>query len=144
MQAEKNFIRRMIESLYHISEPCEAGVQRRSYTPAYRQGVDFVKEVMKQEGLHVREDAVGNLFGSFKGEVSLPAIYTGSHLDTVRCAGGFDGIAGVVCGIETARMIRKSGIPLRHPFTVFGTVEEEGTRFDQVVLGSKFMSGVFG
>jgi len=50
-------------------------------------------------------------------------------LDTVRCAGSFDGIAGAVCALEAARMIKENGVPLRHSFEVIGTMAEEGTRF---------------
>ncbi|HBE86950.1 MAG TPA: hypothetical protein DDW53_18650, partial [Lachnoclostridium sp.] len=65
-------------------------------------------------------------------------------MDTVRCAGAFDGIAGAVCALEAVRMIKEKGITLRHTFEVIGTMEEEGTRFGQVLLGSKFITGVFG
>ena len=85
------------------------------------------------------------MFGTLEGRESyMPCLMSGSHLDTVRCAGAFDGIAGVVCAIEAARMIKESGQPLRHPFTVVGTIGEEGTRFGQVLLGSQFMTGIFG
>lgn len=146
-QADIRFITDMITTLAGISESCAAGVQRRSYTAEYRKGVDYVKEKMLMEGLEVHEDALGNLFGRLapgdSGNINLPAIYSGSHLDTVKCAGAYDGIAGVICALEAARMIQRSGKPLRHPYMVFGTIEEEGTRFGQVVLGSKFMAGVF-
>lgn len=145
MEANYDRLKEMIEGLSSISEPCEAGVQRRSYSKAYRQGVDYIKEKMQEAGLKTKEDEVGNVFGVLEGSEShLPTLMSGSHLDTVRCAGSFDGIAGVACAIEAANMINKSGHPLRHPFTVVGTIGEEGTRFGQVLLGSQFMTGVFG
>ena len=145
MEANRERLKEMIQTLFTISEPCEAGVQRQSYSAAYRRGVDYIKMKMRESGLVTREDGVGNVFGRLEGtKASLPAIMSGSHLDTVRCAGGFDGIAGVVCAIEAARMIKDSGHPLKHPFTVVGTIGEEGTRFWQVLLGSQFMTGVFG
>ena len=135
----------MIETLYSISEPCEAGVQRQSYSKAYRRGVDYIRQKMDEIGLITKEDQVGNVFGTLEGRESyMPCLMSGSHLDTVHCAGAFDGIAGVVCAIEAARMIKESGQPLRHPFTVVGTIGEEGTRFGQVLLGSQFMTGIFG
>lgn len=145
MEANKNHLKEMIETLYSISESCEAGVQRQSYSEAYRRGVDYIRQKMDEVGLASREDSVGNVFGTMEGsEPGAPCLMSGSHLDTVRCAGAFDGIAGVVCAIEAARMIKKSGRSLRHPFTVFGTIGEEGTRFGQVLLGSQFMTGIFG
>lgn len=145
MQADQKKLENMIQTLSQISEPCEAGVQRQSYSKEYRQGVDYIRNKMNEIGLMVREDTAGNVFGTLTGSnPDAPAIYSGSHLDTVRCAGSYDGIAGVVCAIEVARMIKESGKPLKHPYTVFGTVGEEGTRFGQVLMGSQFMSGVFG
>lgn len=145
MQANQFNLENMIKTLWAISEDCEAGVQRQSYSPAYRQGVNYIREKMEEAGLEVYEDTVGNVFGLLPGDGSeAAAIYSGSHLDTVRCAGGYDGIAGVVSAIEVARMIRESGQPLHHPYVAFGTVGEEGTRFGQVLMGSQFMAGVFG
>ena len=145
MESNKNHLKEMIETLYSISEPCEAGVQRQSYSKAYRRGVDYIRQKMDEIGLITKEDQVGNVFGTLEGRESyMPCLMSGSHLDTVRCAGAFDGIAGVVCAIEAARMVKESGQPLRHPFTVVGTIGEEGTRFGQVLLGSQFMTGIFG
>lgn len=132
-------------TLKEISEPCQAGTTRIGFTPTYRRGADYFKAQMAQAGLQVREDAIGNVFGRLEGsEPGRPVIMSGSHLDTVRCAGAYDGIAGAVCALEVARMLRENQITLRHPYEVAGIIEEEGTRFGQVLLGSKFMTGVFG
>lgn len=134
-----------IERLKTISEPCDAGTTRIGFTQTYRQGADFFKSRMEEAGLAVREDRAGNVYGRLEGTgKQLPVILSGSHLDTVRCAGAFDGIAGAVCALEAARMIKENGISLRHSFEVIGTMEEEGTRFGQVLLGSQFITGVFG
>ena len=134
-----------IERLKSISEPCEAGTTRIGFTQTYREGADFFKRRMVEAGLSVREDSAGNVYGKLAGSKSgLPVILSGSHLDTVRCAGAFDGIAGAVCALEAARMIKENGVPLRHSFEVIGTMEEEGTRFGQVLLGSQFITGGFG
>ncbi len=142
MEANKQHLQDITETLAGITESCEAGIQRRSYSSKFREAVLYIKKEMEKIGLTVREDTVGNLFGMLPGsEVDLPEIMSGSHLDTVRCAGAFDGAAGVVCALEAARMIKESDQPMRHPYTVFGTVGEEGTRFGQVLLGSRFMTG---
>ena len=134
-----------IEKLKNISELCCAGTTRISYTETYRRGVEFIKSRMREAGLEVREDSVGNVYGRRAGtENGLPVILSGSHLDTVRCAGAYDGICGVVCALEAARMMRENDVDLRHPYEVIGTAEEEGTRFGQVLLGSQFITGVFG
>lgn len=144
LEADASRLESRIQALAAISEPCEAGILRQCYTKEYRKGVDLVKGWMKDAGLLTWEDPVGNLFGRLPGEEGLEEIFSGSHLDTVRCAGAYDGITGVLCALEAAEMIVRSGRPLRHPYTVFGTVGEEGTRFGQIDLGSQFMTGIFG
>lgn len=139
-------IEKMINDLRLITEDeSQAGTTRIGFTKTYRRGVDYIKAAMKKAGLTVWEDSVGNVYGRLEGsEANLPAIVTGSHLDTVRCAGAYDGIAGVVCGIAAAEQLRNRDKPLRHPLEVIALIEEEGTRFGQVVLGSKFITGEFG
>lgn len=145
MMADQKRIYQDIETLRKISEPCAFGTQRPSYTPEYREGVEYVKKRMEEFGLEVREDTVGNLFGVIRGtDPQAASIISGSHLDSVKCSGAFDGIAGVICALEAARMIQESKEPLRHTFEVLGTVGEEGTRFGQVLIGSQFMEGSFG
>ena len=134
-----------IETLKNISEPCQCGTTRYSYSKAYKEGVSYVRGVMEDCGLKTREDGVGNLIGTLPGtEPGLSKILSGSHLDTVRCAGAFDGIAGVLCAIEAARMVKESGVPLRHTYEALGMIGEEGTRFGKALLGSQFIAGIYG
>ena len=134
-----------IETLKGISEPCRCGTTRQSYSAAYKEGTAYIKGVMEDCGLTVHEDGVGNVIGTLTGtEPGLAKILSGSHLDTVRCAGAFDGIAGVVCAAEAARLVRESGMPLRHTFQVLGMIGEEGTRFGKALLGSQFIAGIYG
>lgn len=142
--ADRERIKADIEFLRKISEPCEGGTTRLSFTKEYKQGVEYMKTRMADTGLEILTDGIGNIYGKLGGaQAGLPVILSGSHLDTVRCAGAFDGIAGVVCALEAARMLKERG-GLRHPFTVMGLVEEEGGRFGQVLLGSQYATGVFG
>jgi len=133
-----------IDVLKQISELCEEGTTRIGFTSEYRAGVEYFKSQMERAGLSVREDSIGNVYGRLEGtETGRPAIVSGSHLDTVRCAGAYDGIAGAVCALEAARMLKENGAALKHPYEVMGIIEEEGTRFGQVLLGSKFAAGQF-
>lgn len=132
----------LIQGLRSISEDCAAGVQRRSYTTAYRQGVEFIKQKLQEAGLSTEEDGVGNLYGILPGsEYPGRWIFSGSHLDTVKCAGAYDGIAGVACALEAAHLIRESGKPLKCSFGVAGIIEEEGTTTGRGCMGSRFMTG---
>ncbi len=140
-----NTIKRLttdIETLRAISDPCDGGVTRISFTPAYRKGVQYIQQRMQETGLRVFEDEIGNLHGVLEGaNPAAPRIISGSHLDTVRNAGAFDGIAGVVCALEAARLLKERQITLQHSYEIVAFIEEEGTRFGQFLLGSRFISG---
>ena len=133
-----------IEALYKISAPCEEGCTRLSYTSAYREGVDYLKRKMLEVGMEVREDNLGTLYGVVKGsDPTAPKIVSGSHLDTVRCAGAFDGPAGIICSLEAARMLIESGKHLKSDFEVVATIMEDGGRYPGTT-GSRFMVGIYG
>lgn len=118
----------------------EEGIWRAAYTPEFSRGAALVKEWMKQAGMEVYEDAVGNVFGKIQGE-EPEVIMTGSHLDTVRNGGKYDGAAGVAAGIEAVRqLIEMYGKP-KKTIEVIGMIEEEGSRFGSAYLGSRFMTG---
>lgn len=128
--ADVKRIEKDIEALYRISAPCEEGCTRLSYTPAYREGVEYLKSRMAEFGMQVREDRIGTLYGVVKGcNPAAPKIVSGSHLDTVRCAGAFDGPAGIVCSLEAARMLVESGVPMESDFEVVATIMEDGGRY---------------
>lgn len=141
--ADRERIVRFIREIGEISEPCEGGVQRRSWTPEFRQGMEYAKKAFKEAGLSVMEDGAGNVYGFIEGaEHPERFIFSGSHLDTVRCAGAYDGIAGVACALEAARMIKESGRPMACTFGVVGMAEEEGTTTGHCCLGSGLMTGL--
>lgn len=119
------------------------GVTRLSYTPEHAQARDYLVSLMQASGLEVREDAIGNIIGRREGSVlGLPAIATGSHFDSVRDGGMFDGVAGVVCALEAARLFAESGYENRHPFEYIAIVEEEGARFGSGMLGGRALAGL--
>lgn len=142
--ADAKRIEQDIQALYAISAPCEEGCTRLSYTPAYREAVEYLKARMTEAGLDVREDNIGTLYGVVEGtNPAAGKIVSGSHLDTVRCAGAFDGMAGIVCALEAARMLKESGSPLESAFEVVATIMEDGARYPGTT-GSRFMVGIYG
>ena len=133
-----------IQALNAISAPCGEGCTRLSYTPAYREAADYLKKRMLEAGMRVREDNLGTLYGTVEGtNPKAGKIVSGSHLDTVRCAGAFDGAAGIVCALEAARMLKESGSPLESTFEVVATIMEDGARYPGTT-GSRFMVGIYG
>jgi allantoate deiminase len=98
--------------------------------------------MMEEVGLKVREDEAGNIIGELEGaDKSLPALVLGSHFDTVTNGGNFDGLAGIITGIEVVRLIKAAGVALRRNLAVIGFCDEEGMRFGTGYYGSKALLG---
>ena len=103
------------------------GLFRESYSPAYRQARDFLREKMEEAGLQTRVDPVGNLFGLLSGKKpGASRILTGSHLDAVTAGGIYDGAYGIVASLETLRAIWESGAAPEHALEVVAFIAEEG------------------
>lgn len=135
-------IQKNLETLKKISAPCAGGTTRYSYTPSYREAADYVINIMKEAGLEPREDNVGNIFGLRRGKnPNAPKIISGSHLDTVKCGGYFDGQAGIICALEAARLMNETNTKLESDYEVVATIMEEGARFKNLG-GSKFIMGI--
>jgi allantoate deiminase len=130
-----------LDALAAIS--AEAGAITRLYlTPEQARANALVMGWMREAGLSPRIDAAGNVVGRAEGSVpGAPALVIGSHLDTVRDAGRFDGPLGVVTGIACVGALLREG--RRPPFAieVVGFADEEGTRFDAALIGSRAFAG---
>jgi N-carbamoyl-L-amino-acid hydrolase len=98
--------------------------------------------LMRQAGLTIRIDAIGNIFGRFDGsDRRAPAVLAGSHLDTVIHGGKYDGPVGVIGALEAVRTISENKIPVRSPLEVVCFVGEESSRFGFSTLGSSLAAG---
>lgn len=138
--AAKHLVR-WLEELGSISDA--AGALTRTFlSPAMRRANDQVARWMIGAGLDVREDALGNLVGRLPGPTpQAPTLWLGSHLDTVRNAGRFDGALGVLAPIAALAELRRRGVTLPFAVEVLGFSEEEGVRFSSAYLGSKAFTG---
>jgi allantoate deiminase len=132
-----------IEALGRISE--EQGRLTRTFcSPAMRKANDLVRTWMEEAGMTVTEDAIGNIIGRYPGQAEqCKTFLVGSHLDTVRGAGRFDGTLGVVTGIACVQQLYQSQTRLPFAIEVIGFADEEGARYQTTYLGSKAMAGVF-
>ena len=126
-------------ALAQITEPDTPGWTRRFPSEAYQQGRKWLRARMEAEGLTTHLDAVGNLFGA-RSPTGLKPIVTGSHTDTVMGAGRFDGMLGVLGGLEAARAIREAGIQLKHPLVVVDYLSEEATDYGIACMGSMMLA----
>lgn len=125
-----------------ISNRPEEGVTRLSLSLEDLKARQYTMNVMREAGLEVRVDSVGNIIGKLVGtDPSAPAVLTGSHVDTVIQGGKFDGALGVLGAVEAVRSIKESGLKLTHSIEVISFTDEEGTRFGTGYIGSKAMVG---
>jgi allantoate deiminase len=144
MRTPAQQLSRMLDELGRISD--DRGVLTRTFlSPAMRRANARVGEWMRATGLIVREDSVGNLIGRLEPGTITPkpkTLLIGSHLDTVRNAGRFDGALGVLAPIVALGELRRRGITLPFGVEVVGFSEEEGVRFSSAYLGSKAYGGI--
>jgi allantoate deiminase len=131
----------MLDELGHISD--EPGRLTRTFlSPAMRRANKLVGDCMQAAGLKVRVDAVGNLIGRLESaDPKAKTLLLGSHLDTVRDAGRFDGPLGVLLPVVALADLKRRGVLLPFHVEVLGFSEEEGVRFASAYLGSKGYCG---
>lgn len=135
-------LQRDLEQLADYNKTPEEGITRILFTKEELAARDYIKTRMEETGLYVEEDGIGNIFGVLAGsDPSLASVWTGSHIDTVPNAGCFDGMTGVVGGIEALRLIKESGMPHKRDIKVIVFTSEEPTRFGKGCLGSRALAG---
>ncbi|ATY84596.1 Zn-dependent hydrolase [Kyrpidia spormannii] len=138
---------RMERVLHRLKElaHCSAGkrgVTRLSFTSEFRQAGLLVRRWMKETGMVVRVDALGNIIGHYPHHRrGGPAFLIGSHLDSVMEGGAFDGTLGVVAALEVVQALFESGFQTALPLEVVVFCDEEGARFHTTLLGSRAMAG---
>jgi len=131
------------EALGKLSE-LEGGLTRVYLSQEQRAANELVTGWMREAGMNARLDAAGNVVGRYEGErPGLPCLILGSHLDTVRDAGKYDGMLGVIAAIECVRTLHARAKRLPFAIEVIGFADEEGTRFNATLLGSRAVAGTF-
>ncbi|MCE9681883.1 Zn-dependent hydrolase [Halomonas alkalisoli] len=125
-----------LERLGEIGALPGGGCCRLALTEEDRQGRELVISWMHELGLQVSSDAMGNVFGLRPGAEDGPPVMTGSHIDTVRTGGIYDGNLGVLGGLEVVESLNEAGIVTRRPLCVAFFTNEEGARFAPDMMGS--------
>jgi N-carbamoyl-L-amino-acid hydrolase len=130
-----------LEALSRITDP-ERPWTRRSFTPRFLEGRDWLAAEFRAAGLETAIDAAGNLIGRLPGsDPALKPILIGSHSDTVPSGGRYDGILGVLAGLEVAQSLAESGQRLRHPLEIVDFLAEEPSEFGLSCIGSRGLAG---
>lgn len=133
-----------LDALARIGAIEGGGCARLALTDEDRRGRDLVVRWMKELGLDIRVDAIGNVIGLRAGREDLPPIMTGSHIDTVRTGGRYDGNYGVLAGLEVVRALNAANVVTRRPIAVAFFTNEEGARFQPDMMGSLVYAGGLG
>jgi N-carbamoyl-L-amino-acid hydrolase len=136
LRIDSDRLRARLAELADVGATDEGGCCRLALTDEDRAGRDLVRGWMFEAGLDVRVDPIGNIFGYRAGSEDAAPVMTGSHIDTVRTGGRYDGCLGVLAGIEVMRTLEAAGLLTRRPLVVGVFTNEEGARFAPDMLGS--------
>jgi N-carbamoyl-L-amino-acid hydrolase len=119
------------------------GNNRQTLTDADGEGRQLFKRWCEAAGLEMGLDEMGTMFARREGsEADLPPVYVGSHLDTQPTGGKYDGVLGVLGGLEIVRSLNELGIKTKHPIVVTNWTNEEGARFAPAMMASGVFAGV--
>lgn len=129
-------LNRSISQLAQIGKLPGGGVSRVAFTSSDLLARQLVESWMVEAGMTVRIDAAGNIIGRYPGKREGAALATGSHIDTVPVGGHYDGVLGVLAGIEVVRVLHENNLCLEHPIETIVFTDEENT-----VIGCKAMAG---
>ena len=136
---------RLWDSLMEMAEigpGVAGGNDRQTLTDADAEGRRLFQAWCEAAGMTMGVDAIGNMFARREGTEDLPAVYMGSHLDTQPTGGRYDGVLGVLGGLEVIRTLNDLGVKTRRPIVVVNWTNEEGTRFAPAMLASGVFAGV--
>jgi allantoate deiminase len=132
-----------IDQLGTISETSEH-LARIFLSPEHRAAADLILAWMREAGMAAHLDAIGNVCGRYEGDrPGLPCLMLGSHYDTVRDAGKWDGPLGLISAISCVADLNRRGRRLPFAVEVIGFADEEGVRFASTLLGSRAVAGTF-
>lgn len=132
-----------IKTFSRFGDTGNGGITRFSLSPEALMARDEFCRRCELLGMEILTDDIANIYATLPGEEGLPAIMAGSHADSVRQGGNYDGILGVLTALEAAETIVTDKIPHRHPITVVIWTNEEGARFEPAMMSSGVLCGRF-
>jgi ureidoglycolate amidohydrolase len=142
MEVDRDRLAAEIEELASISEAEPPVVTRIVFSPADLKARAWLIAGCEKAGLAVRQDPIGNIFARWTGsEPSAAAVGTGSHIDAIPNAGKYDGVVGVLGGLEAIRSLQRTGFRPKYSIELLMFTSEEPTRFGIGCLGSRLLSG---
>ena len=121
----------------------ETGVTRLPFTPEHAAALGHIRSWMTQAGLQVHMDAAGTLIGRKTGPKGSPTFLIGSHQDSVKNGGRYDGIMGIVLGCLALEKLMADGVKLPYTIEILAFADEEGVRFPTALMGPRALAGTF-
>jgi ureidoglycolate amidohydrolase len=142
LQIDRQRLQAEIDALAAFSDAEPPAVTRIVFTPTDLKARAWLMSRCEEAGLTVRVDPIGNIFARWQGaDPQAPAVGTGSHIDAIPNAGKYDGVVGVLGGLEAIRALQRSGFQPKHSIELLVFATEEPTRFGIGCLGSRLLSG---
>ncbi len=136
-------LKQELEAFADYGKTINNGVTRLSLSKEDRLVRDYFCECCEQLGMTVKIDDMGCIYATLPGVEDKPPIVMGSHLDTVKKGGRFDGVLGVVAGLELVRTLVENNIKPKVPIMIVNFTNEEGARFEPSMMASGVLSGKF-
>src|SRR5437879_9225230 len=131
-----------LETLATLSDAEPPAVTRIVFTPTDLKARAWVISLCEEARLAARQDAIGNIFARWNGaDPAAPAVGTGSHIDAIPNAGKYDGVVGVLGGLEALRALRRAGFRPKNSLELLAFATEEPTRVGIGCLGNRIVSG---
>jgi N-carbamoyl-L-amino-acid hydrolase len=141
MRIDRKRLEATIEELGRVGATERGGLTRLALSDEDKRGRDLMMAWMREAGLRVTVDQMGNIFGERAGEPGRPPVMMGSHVDSVPTGGKYDGQLGVLCALEAIRTLNDQRVRTRHPVTLVIFTNEEGARFQPAMIASGVMAG---
>jgi beta-ureidopropionase / N-carbamoyl-L-amino-acid hydrolase len=139
---ESERLARRLAQLSELHDSTLPGWSREVFSEPYRASRDWTRSLFAEAGLNPTVDAAGNIIGRLPGRSGGgPALVTGSHTDTVQNGGRYDGVVGVLAGVEVAQRLRETGTQLDHDLVVVDFLGEEANEFGISCMGSRAIAG---
>lgn len=132
-----------IKTFSKFGDTGKGGITRLSLSKEALEAREEFCKRCRALGMEIKTDDMANIYATIPGEEGLPAIMSGSHMDSVKQGGNYDGILGVLTALEAAETIVAENIKHKHPITVVVWTNEEGARFEPAMMSSGVITGKF-
>jgi N-carbamoyl-L-amino-acid hydrolase len=143
LTCNKERLQDKISTFSKFGDTGKGGITRLSLSSAALEAREEFCKRCKALGMEIKTDDMANIYATIQGEENLPGIMMGSHADSVKQGGNYDGILGVLTALEAAETIVLEKIPHKHPITVVIWTNEEGARFEPAMMSSGVITGKF-